>query len=215
MNEPLHVAPRVLDAARILADRIGIAPSERTVVAVGGESGSGKSTTALALQTALSERGLRATVLHLDGYFHLPPRANHEARTQSLSWVGPQEVNMELLQSHVDAFHAGATELEVPVVDYVQSSIEFHTTDISDSEVLIVEGTYALYLDRLDHGVFMPGTYLDTRSVRQARTREVYDPFVEHVLDIEHHLVQKSAPRAQFRITSNYKVECQLTDSLE
>lgn len=214
MNEPLHVAPRVLDAARILANRLDIAPSGRTVVAVGGESGSGKSTTALALQTALSERGLRATVLHLDGYFHLPPRANHEARTQSLSWVGLNEVNMALLQSHVDAFHAGATELEVPVVDYVQSSIELHTTDISDSEVLIVEGTYALYLDRLDHGVFMPCTYRDTRLVRQARTREVYDPFVEQVLDIEHHLVQTSASGAQWCITPNYEVASQSAPSL-
>ena len=215
MNEPLHIAPRVLDAARMLADRLGIAPSGRTVVAVGGESGSGKSTTALALHTALSERGLRVSVLHLDGYFHLPPRANHEARIQSLSWVGLKEVNMALLQSHVDAFHAGAAEVEVPVVDYVQSSIELHTTDISDSEVLIVEGTYALYLDRIDHGVFMPQTYRETRSVRQARTREVYDPFVEHVLDIEHQLVQKSAPRAQFRITSNYEVATVNANSLK
>lgn len=215
MNEPLHVVPRVLEAARVLADLIGIEPSVRTVVAVGGESGSGKSTTALALQAALSERSIRATVLHLDGYFHLPPNANQEARMQSLSWVGLQEVNMELLQSHVNAFRLGALQLEVPVVDYAQSSINVQCIDISESEVLIVEGTYALYLDRIDHGVFMPQTYRETRSVRQARTREVYDPFVEHVLDIEHHLVQKSAPRAKFRITSNYKVEYQLADSLE
>ena len=51
--------------------------SREIVIAIGGESGSGKSSTALSLQNELSEKGLRCLTLHMDSYFKLPPKDNH------------------------------------------------------------------------------------------------------------------------------------------
>ena len=82
---------------------------QRRVIGVAGESGSGKSVTAEELARACNGVGLGTLVLNQDNYFFLPPRTNHEHRVESLENVGPHEVNMALLSSHISAFRAVET----------------------------------------------------------------------------------------------------------
>jgi uridine kinase len=90
------------------------------VIAVAGESGSGKSTTATWLGRALSDGGIPTGLIHQDDYFFLrPPRANHEYRLLDLRHLWPHEVNLELLQAHVDAFRAGRDGVEAPAIDRI------------------------------------------------------------------------------------------------
>src|SRR5512147_2318897 len=97
---------------------LGLPRGDRVVIAVAGESGSGKSVTATALAGELATAGIVSILLHQDDYFLLPPRTNHEHRVQDLRNVGPHEVNLALLQSHVDAFRAKVDGVEGPTVDY-------------------------------------------------------------------------------------------------
>jgi len=207
LNEPLEIHPSAQRAAVALCDALSIAAGSRYVIAVGGESGSGKSTTALALKAEFEDRGMRAEVLHMDGYFKLPPRENHQARLDSLDWVGLNEVRLDLLQDHLDAFRRGASRILVPEVDYFANELSVRELDLSDVDVLIAEGTYTLYLTGLDAGIFMPTTYQQTRAVRMKRVREPYDPFVERVLHLEHALVRASAPRANWVVHPDFSVE--------
>jgi uridine kinase len=207
VNEPLEIHPSALRAASALCDVLAIPQGGRYVLAVGGESGSGKSTTALALKAELEDRGRRCAVLHMDGYFKLPPRENHEARLRSLEWVGLQEVRLDVLQEHLDAFRGGASRILVPEVDYLANEISVRELDLNGIEVLLVEGTYVLYLNGFDAGVFMPATYQQTRAARMKRVREAYDPYVERVLHLEHTLVRASAPRASWAVHPDFRVE--------
>jgi uridine kinase len=181
--------------------------SSRWVVAIGGESGSGKSTSALAVQRALSQRGIANAVLHLDGYFHLTPRENAAKRRENLNWVGPQELNLERAQQDIDAFHQGVRLLTVPRVHYERNSFYEESLTLEPTAVLLVEGVYAFALQRMNEHIALERTYLETRAQRIARTREVYDPFVEQVLALEHEHVTELNKRASAWIRTNYSFD--------
>ena len=68
---------------------------DKTVVAVCGESGSGKTVTAKSLKMQLRDNGVSSCILHLDSYFKLPPTDNHKQRLAGLEWVGDKEVNLD------------------------------------------------------------------------------------------------------------------------
>ena len=50
------------------------------VISIAGESGSGKSVSAIALKKKLQQIGTQALIIHQDNYFKLPPKTNHLKR---------------------------------------------------------------------------------------------------------------------------------------
>ena len=179
----------------ILVER-GVLARERVVIGVAGESGSGKSVTATSLARALEAEGHEALVLHQDDYFHLPPRANHAARERDITRVGPGEVNLALLQSHVAAYRNGSTRIDKPSANYPADRFDVDHVDLRDVKVLLLEGTYVVALTDLDIRIFMEATSADTLARRRSRARDVDSPFVERVLVIEHEVIAKQAALA-------------------
>lgn len=181
----------------------------RLVLAVGGESGSGKSVTAVCLRDLLAETGLQAVILHLDDYFVFPPATNHRRRLEDIGRVGMQEVRMDLLQEHVDAFRAGGKSLIKPLSNYHTNEILEETLDLADARVIIVEGTYSLALQSADCRIFLSRNYLETKTQRLLRGREADDEFIERVLAIEHAVIAPFATRADILIDKSYHVMLQ------
>ncbi|MEQ1746919.1 MAG: hypothetical protein ABMA02_15910 [Saprospiraceae bacterium] len=181
----------------------------RAVLAVGGESGCGKSVTAVCLQELLAETGTRALILHLDDYFAYPPATNHRRRLDDIGRVGLNEVRMSLLQAHIDAFRAGASAITKPLSDYHTDQIVEETLYLSDIRVLIVEGTYSLALKSVDYRIFLTRNYLETREQRLQRGREIEDEFIERVLAIEHEIIAPFAAQADILIDKSYHVHLQ------
>jgi uridine kinase len=179
---------------------------DKTVVAVCGESGSGKTVTAKSLQMQLGKKNISSCILHLDSYFILPPADNHKRRLTGLQWVGVQEVNMNLLQEHVQLFKEGVAQLSIPVVDYANNSIEYEMLDISNIDVLIMEGVYTFLIEGTNFGIFMERNYLQTQEIRKLRKREVYDEYVEQILEIEHRIIAPLIDKADMVIDVNYTI---------
>ena len=75
----------------LVRTELGLPRADRVVIAIAGESGSGKSVTATTLAGELDATGIVTIVLHQDDYFLLPPRTNHEHRVHDLRNVGPHE----------------------------------------------------------------------------------------------------------------------------
>ena len=174
--------------AALLVARLGLPSERRVVFGVAGESGSGKSTTAVALTAALNAAGISTLALPQDDYFLRPPRANHDHRLGDLARVGPHEVDLTRLAEHVAAFCAGA-EVTIPVVDRAADRFVDTPLDFSPYAALVVEGTYVLGLPDLDARIFMDASYEDTRERRRLRARDVDAPIVEQILGIEHRLI--------------------------
>lgn len=180
--------------------------NNKIVVAIGGESGSGKTTTAVSLERILAEKGIRSTTIHMDSYFKLPPKENHQSRVKDLTSVGPQEIDMRLLNEHIASFKQNAESIQIPVLNYRKNLFTQEKLELSEIKVLIVEGVYSFLLEEVDYKIFMIRTYKDTFQNRMNRTREVYDPKVELILDIEHQIVAPLLKQSDVIIKRDYTV---------
>lgn len=178
----------------------------RYTVSIAGQSGSGKSETAVALSDALAEDGISCAILQQDDYFIHPPRTNDQTRRKDIEWVGPQEVKLSLMDAHMQAFLEGADTVEKPLVDYDSDAVLGETMTFGDARVLIAEGTYTTLLDQSRTRVFIDRTYLQTRAHREKRMRDKseLDPFIDRVLAIEHEIISAHKSRADIIIDADY-----------
>jgi uridine kinase len=216
LGDKIHIRPEYYttadDVILRLLPTLHAMPT-RHVIAIGGESGSGKSVLASCLAERLQVSGIDVIVLQLDDYFYLPPADNHAARLADLAHVGIAEVNMLLLQAHLNAFKQGATELQKPISSYIHNRIEIETYWLDDAKVLLIEGTYALLLENTDTKIFINRNYKDTLEQRIARARDVVDDFTNEILEIEHQIVVQSGKNADFVIEKDYSLVCEAKQS--
>lgn len=188
-----HLLPR-LDAER------------RMVIGIAGESGSGKSVTAADLAQALETCARPTVILHLDNYFVLPPRTNHEHRVSDLANVGPHEVDLARLAGDITAFREGSAGVRAPMVDYPGNRFTEEVISYLGAQVLIVEGTYALQLEDLDVRIFLDATHEDTSARRRERNRDIDAPIMVDILTIEHAIVAPMRARADFVIDRHFTI---------
>lgn len=191
-----------------IIDQIKNKPS-RFVITVAGESGSGKSETALAIAQELGKHGIKAIVLGQDDYFHLPPKMNSAKRQEDSDWLGPHmEVNFEVFEQNLMDALQGKSQLTKPLVDYNANTIDLETISLVDVKVIIAEGTYTSLLKHVDVKVFISRNWLKTLEARKKRNRgnEVNDPFTEQILATEHKIIAGHKQLADFIINDEYQV---------
>ena len=177
-------------------------------ISIAGESGSGKSETAMALADALNTSGKSCLILQQDDYFVYPPKTNDRTRRADIGWVGPQEVRLDLLDAHLQSFREGASIIEKPLVIYEEDRVTAERFDAGESQVLIAEGTYTTTLANVNTHVFINRDYFETRSHRDKRRRDdaELDPFIERVLAIEHEIISAHKVLAQLIVNKDYSV---------
>jgi uridine kinase len=140
------ILPRVTSSTRPL------------VVAITGESGSGKSETAACLCDLLEDGGLRTLRLSQDDYAKVPPRANDERRRRDPTWIGPGEVHLDLLDAHVRTLRDHPDDpLDKPLVFRDEDRIGEEIIHPLSPAVIVVEGTYTMLLDSADVRVLIDG----------------------------------------------------------
>lgn len=176
------------------------------VIVVAGESGSGKSVTAITLSKELENSNVKNAVIHMDDYFKLPPRSNHLNRLRSLDNVGISEVRIDLLQQNLDDFINGKEILCKPTVDYEENSISEERLQVGDCQVMIIEGTYTAALQHAHLIVFLERTYIETLQNRKLRNREAHSEFIEQVLALEHEIIVPYKEKSHIIIDRNYNV---------
>lgn len=212
VGDIIRIKPHHLPPAREIVKLIEPGLDQRQqlyTITVGGESGSGKSTLSLAIEHILKEKGLNCFIFHMDDYFKLPPRDNHDQRIEDISNVGPGEVNLELLQDHLNQCRQGAKIIKKPLVHYRENNIRDIIVEMEDVDVVIAEGTYVSMLEHIDCKIFMLRNYLDTYEDRVKRARDPIIPFNEKVLKIEHEIVKKHRELADILVDSDYRVSSQ------
>lgn len=185
-----------------------IEQSGRFTISVAGQSGAGKSETAMAIAQGLEERGLRCVVLQQDDYFVHPPKTNDATRRADISWVGTQEVKLDLMDKHLAEFLAGAAEIEKPLVDYHEDSVGTEVLQPGDARIAIADGTYTTLLKEVMCHVFIDRDYLATRTHREKRRRDAseLDPFIDRVLEIEHQIISAQKALADIVVNEDYSI---------
>jgi uridine kinase len=182
---------------------------KRFIITVAGESGSGKSETGKAIQEELEKYGIKSVLLGQDDYFVLPPKSNDAKRREDPEWLGPHmEVKLDVLEGNLKDAIDGKREINKPLIDYNENSVEEETISLAGVKVVIAEGTYTSLLKHVDTRVFIAKNRLDTLEHRQKRNRgdEAGDPFIEQVLVTEHKIIAGHKQLADFIITKDYDV---------
>lgn len=183
--------------------------SARYTISVAGESGSGKSETAVALADELEKYGVKSVVLAQDDYFHLPPKSNDLKRKEDHEWLGPHtEIKFDILENNLKDAINWKDEITKPLIDYNQNSVEEMKVNLIGIKVVIAEGTYTSLLKHLDTRIFIARNRLDTLEHRIKRNRgnEIRDSFTEQILITEHKIIAGHRQLADFVITKEYEV---------
>ncbi|MEJ2594319.1 MAG: zeta toxin family protein [bacterium] len=199
------------EAARMVLEQLRIMDMELPYsIAVSGESGSGKSEIAEVLRLQMDEMGYKVMVLGQDDYFRLPPHSNHKQRKIDIQWVGPQEVQMELMNEHVQKLCSKRKRRVIkPLVHFSEDIIGTETVS-GPFDIVIAEGTYTSLLKDVTVRVFIDANFRETRFHRLSRKRDQSLEndrdqelnFLETVLQIEHDIISRHKNLAQIVIPS-------------
>lgn len=156
-------------------------------ISIAGESGSGKSEIAHCLADNIKATGKNYIILCQDDYFKLPPKTNHKKRIKDINWVGPGEVQLDILDAHIYHLKNKPYQvLEKPLVYFEEDCIKAEIIHPGAFDVIIVEGTYTSLLKNIDIRVFINRNYKDTKKNRLKRSRDPDLEFIEKILEIEH-----------------------------
>lgn len=178
----------------------------RICISVGGESGCGKTSLAYALKIDIENAtGRKGYLFHGDDYFKLPPADNHNNRLENIKNVGVNEVNMNLLDTHILEFKKGSSIVK-PLVIYEENIIVTEQVNGSEFDFCIVEGTYVSLLRNIDYKLFVETTYIDTYSLRLERARDLMTDFNEQVLEIEHQIIKPQCKLANIVIDKDLNI---------
>lgn len=205
LGDVLLISEKHERAGSQIVARISEIESDKLVVAIGGESGSGKSELAHVVARALKDKGRLTKILHLDDYYKVRPQDREAWRRENgIESIGLGEINWDLLHQHLNAFRSGGTAV-IPCIDLLTDQIDELHTDFSPIKVVIVDGLYPLHVDA-DLRIFIDLTFHDTKKAQILRGKEPQNEYRRSVLEREHEVVQSLRSLADFLVTPDFNL---------
>lgn len=196
-------------AAGSIGEQVDIrrAEDQRFVVAISGESGSGKSELAHVLAKSLVARGIEAKPIAVDNFGRIDPLERSEWRRRGgvEEVVGLDEIDWDALGRCVEDFRAGRTS-SFPCIDLVTQRVDRLTTDFATAQVLIVDGLYTIAMEQADLRVFIDLTFRQTGKAQALRGKEPQTELRRRILEQEHRVVQSLRTRADLLVTPEFDV---------
>jgi len=181
----------------------------KMIVAISGESGSGKTELAHVIAKTMRSHGIFAKPIHTDNFYNTLPLKRRQWRLENgiENVVGYNEYLWDDIHKTIADFKAGRIS-EMPCVDLVTEQIDRLITDFSNVDMLIVDGLYAIKANDIDIKVFIELTYLQTKEkhTKDSRGKEAMDEARWATLAQEHKMVQSLKPLANLLVTMDYDV---------
>ena len=137
LGDVLLITDNHRKAAEQIVSRLGKSESDKVVIAIGGESGAGKSELAHVVSRRLKERGELAKILHIDNYYKVSPAERAKSRMEhGIESIGLSEINWYLLGQHIDGFRESKEAvLSKHLSPAVRLFQQFRREDAEDVEV--------------------------------------------------------------------------------
>jgi uridine kinase len=207
LGDVLLITEKHQKAGEAIIEHILKNQKPKMMIAISGESGSGKTELAHVVAKGLRKYGIMAKPLHIDNYYRIHPLERTEWRKQNgiQNVVGPGEYDWETLNKNIKEFKEGKTSTG-PCVDLVTEQIDQLTTDYSGIDMLIIDGLYAIKTADVDVRVFIELTYHETKKAQVVRGKEPQNEYRMQVLEKEHQEVQALKPTADILIGMDYSV---------
>ena len=180
---------------------------DKFIIAISGESGSGKSELAHVIAKGLRKHGIMAKPIHIDNYYRIHPLERTEWRKKNgiENVVGYGEYDWDTIYQNIDDFKNNRKST-MPCVDLVTEQIDQLTTDFNGIDMLVIDGLYAIKTEGADLRVFLELTYHETKKAQVVRGKEPQNEYRMAVLEQEHKMVQALKPKADILISKEYEV---------
>jgi uridine kinase len=206
LGDVLLITEKHENAAQEIVKRVLKEKKDKYIIAISGESGSGKSELAHMVAKYLKNEGIRAKPLHIDNYYKTLPLERTEWRkTNGIESIGYTEYDWDTIYNNVEAFR-NSEKATMPCVDIVTEQVDTLITDFDGIDMLIVDGLYAIKTDGVDLRVFIELTYHETKKAQVKRGKEPQNEFRMKVLEREHVVVQSLKDTADMYVGMDYTV---------
>ena len=207
LGDVLLIADKHREAGEVIIDLILKNKKPKMILAISGESGSGKSELAHVIAKGMRKHGIVAKPVHIDNYYRIHPLERTEWRKQHgiENVVGPGEYDWDTIMRNIREFREGSQSTG-PCVDLVTEQIDQLTTDYKDIDMIVIDGLYAIKTEGTDLNVFIELTYHETKKAQLVRGKEPQNEYRMQVLEKEHQEVQALKPKAQVLVGMDYAV---------
>ncbi|KAI0854067.1 uridine kinase [Daldinia vernicosa] len=161
-----------------IAKRVHYSPpwADLSIIGIAGSSGSGKSTLSHAIVSELNLPWV--VILSMDSYYKpLNPEASRKAFLNEYDFDSPEAIDFDALVQTLQDLKAGK-RTEIPIYSFEKHQRLKETTTIYSPHVLVLEGIFALYdqrvMDLMDMRVYCEAdadTCLSRRILRDVKDR--------------------------------------------
>ena len=207
LHDVLLITDKHKKAAEQIVEEINTMEGQKIVIAIGGESGSGKSELGHEVARLLKAQNTPAKVMHIDNYYKTSPQERNPWRkAHGVKNIGYTEYNWDFINRNLEEFCEDAAVAVMPCVDLLTDQEDFITTSFHGLRYMVVEGLYAVKIEA-DLRVLIDLTYHETKKAQLVRGKETMDEWRLQVLEQEHQVVQSLRPLADLIVTSEFDVE--------
>ena len=207
LEDVLLIADKHRQAAAVIVDEILKNKKDKYIVAISGESGSGKSELTHVVAKEMRKHSIFAKPIHIDNFYNTLPLKRTEWRIQNgiENVVGLSEYKWDEIDRVINDFKNGRRS-SMPCVDLVTEQVDKLTTDFQNVDMLIIDGLYAINTEGVDLRVYIELTYHETKKAQKDRGKEPQNEYRMRVLEREHQQVLSIKHKADLFVNMNYKV---------
>ncbi len=207
LGDVLLIGEKHENAAREILPHILKNRKDKFMIAISGESGSGKTELSHVIAKMLRKEGIFCKPIHIDNYYRIHPLERTEWRkTHGIETaVGLGEYDWDTIYRNISDFKNGR-ESTMPCIDLVTEQVDHLTTDFSTVDMIIIDGLYAINTEDVDLKIFIERTYHETKKAQVVRGKEPQNEYRMQVLEREHQVVQSLRDKADIFINKEYQV---------
>jgi len=171
---------------------------KKIILAVGGESGSGKTEIAHEIARVLKSQATPAKVMHIDNYYLTSPTERTPWRQEhGIESIGYSEYDWDTINRNLNEFHKGQDQVTIQEDQLI--------TSFKGLKYLIIEGLYAIQA-AANLKVLIDLTYHETKKAQFERGKEPTNDYRWQVLQQEHEVVQSLRPQADLLVNKDFSV---------
>jgi len=207
LEDVLLITDKHREAAAVIVEEILKNKTDKYIVAISGESGSGKSELTHVVAKEMRKHGIFAKPIHIDNFYNTLPLERTEWRIQNgiENVVGLSEYKWDEINRVINDFK-NDHKSSMPCVDLVTEQVDTLTTNFQNVDMLIIDGLYAINTERVDLRVFIELTYHETKKAQKDRGKEPQNEYRMRVLEQEHKQVMSIKHKADLLVNMEYRV---------
>lgn len=207
LGDVLLITEKHENAAKEIVPYILKNRKDKFIIAISGESGSGKTELSHVIAKMLRKADIICKPIHIDNYYRILPLLRTEWRKNNgiQQSVGLGEYDWDTINRNIDDFRQSRAST-MPCVDLVTEQVDQLTTDFNGVDMIIIDGLYAINTPEVDLSIFIELTYHETKKAQVVRGKEPQNEYRMQVLEQEHQVVLSLRNKADLLINMDYQV---------